>query len=43
MRKSDYHRLVHFVEPGSLSPEVFTVLDALSEVAARAAPGDLPE
>lgn len=43
MRKSDYHRLVHFVEPGSLPSEVSTVLDALSEVAARAKPGDLPE
>lgn len=43
MRKSDYHRLVHFVEADSLPSEVSAVLDSLNELATRARPGDLPE
>ncbi len=38
MRKSDYHTLAQFVEPGELGSEVREVLDAIVEVARAAKP-----
>ncbi|MBA3509457.1 MAG: AAA family ATPase [Thermoleophilaceae bacterium] len=42
MRKSDYHRLVRFVDPGSVDPEIAEVLDALEAAARNASPAGDP-
>ena len=42
MRKSDYHRLVRFVNPSAVDPEVSEVLDALEAAASDAIPAGDP-
>ncbi len=38
MRKTHYHRVAAFVQPGEVGAEVRAVLDAIQEIASRAAP-----
>ena len=38
MRKADYHRLVRYIDPADVDPEVVSVLDSLASQARRAQP-----